>query len=116
MPLYQYEDTETHELVELFEDADKTTSIGRTKRWKGRTLRRVLPRLQPPVMGEFEVTAWSQRPNTPGAQHYNEDGAPVLHGKKQVNEFLETQRKMVDKDGQGDTMGEYLAFDGHERL
>jgi len=116
MPTYDFIDDDTGETIEVVLDSERAPSIGTIKRIEGRRLRRLPPAMQPPTMGDFTVTAWSQRPNSSGAQHYNKDGVPVLHGKSQVNDFLDAQRKQVETDGVGETQGEVLGFDGHKRL
>lgn len=116
MPVYEFQDADTGEKLELVLDSERTPSIGTIRKIQGRRLRRLPPSMQPPAMGEFEVTAWSQRPDAVGAEHYNADGAPVLHGKKGINRFLDAQKAEVEKDGIGQTQGEFLGFDGHERL
>ena len=116
MPTYEFIDADTGEPIEVVLDSDRAPTIGTIKKIQGRRLRRIPSSLQAPTTGEFTVTAWSQRPGSAGAQHYNDDGVPVLHGKAQVNDFLDAQKRQVEKDGVGETQGEYLGFDGHERL
>ena len=54
--------------------------------------------------------AYSRSPWAKGAKRYDSLGTPLFANKREVNDFVDTQNRLVDKDGAGETGGEYTGY------
>lgn len=88
MPLYEFEDVETGERVEVFAQMADATPIGEEREIYGRRMRRVLSDLQFAPRQTVSFKSISLPDNWPHARHHDSEGRPYFTNKHEVQESV----------------------------
>jgi len=113
MPIYEFIDERTGKPAEVLfasmEGPDGPPSIG--DMIPGTKLRRTFSRISAPCIRDFRFKGISQKDWASGAPAYDKTGTPCFTSKGEIQKYVDHQNGLVDKDGVGETGGEYIAYD-----
>lgn len=93
MPIYEYMDVNTGEIIELFKPVSKCDSIGSEIHHDGRTLRRLVGDSQisagvETVVQKYPYTSLQHCRRMEGAGAYTKDGKPIITSRRNEREFM----------------------------